>query len=118
MAHRRKVSLGSTRTSHERSVHDHIQRANVERKRANQSATCPAALGHLFEATRANAQARSHLVSIGPKDSKRTRQLWGVVGRQGKDIERALKSMEASGCINKHPGGDTERSLFQALRGR
>lgn len=41
----------------------------------------------LLEAHRLVGQARTHLVSIGLKDSKRTQRLWAVVCRADKAIQ-------------------------------
>jgi hypothetical protein len=38
---------------------------------------------------RAIAHARTHLVSIGPQEGKRTRKMWGAVGRAEKVVNEA-----------------------------
>jgi hypothetical protein len=52
-------------------------------------ACSPTAVRATVKANRIIAQARTHLVSIGPKDSSRTRKLWGAVGRVEKRVEAA-----------------------------
>ena len=49
----------------------------------------------IIAANREIAQARTHLVAIGPKDGKRTRKLWGQLGKLEKRLDVANKYLAA-----------------------
>lgn len=49
----------------------------------------------IIAANREIAQARTHLVAIGPKDGKRTRKLWGQLGKLEKRLDAANKYLAA-----------------------
>lgn len=49
----------------------------------------------IIAANREVAQARTHLVAIGPKDGKRTRKLWGQLGKLEKRLDAANKYLAA-----------------------
>lgn len=42
---------------------------------------------------KAIARARCHLASIGPQEGKRTRRLWGMVGRAQKQVDRVTNDL-------------------------
>jgi hypothetical protein len=101
MKHR--VSLGSDRGAHEQRAIEQARRAGKMIREARQLIACQASVAHLVEAAKSNAQARTHLTSIGPHDGRRTRKLWGMVGRQGKEIDSSFRGLEKSGCIRRGP---------------
>ena len=83
------MNLKGPRKFHEASAADTLRRA----LHATERGTQPCDVKRFVAASRLVAQARVHINSIGPKDSRRTRKLWGVVGR----LEKRLNSIER-GC--------------------
>lgn len=61
------------------------------------------ALNKLVEANRMVAQARTHLISIGPHSSKRTMRLWRMVGNAETKLDAAGKRFVRC-TINKRGG--------------
>ena len=55
--------------------------------------TCPTFAG-VIKANRMVAHARSHLVSIGPRESKRTLRLWAFVGKVEKIVAATTAAFE------------------------
>lgn len=61
------------------------------------------ALDKLVEANRNVAQARTHLISIGPHSSKRTMRLWKMVGNAETKLDAAEKRFMRC-TVNKKAG--------------
>lgn len=81
------MNLSGSRKFHETMAVDGIRRVSNEISGVH-GLSCK--VEKFVKVSRLIAQARVHVNSIGPKDSKRTRKLWGAIGK----IEKRLRDQE------------------------